>query len=303
MQHNRKHTHHMFIMNNDSEEVMFEYTGKEFNFPKDMTILRFHPSITKIKACLLGNYTQLREVVLHEGILQIGKEAFQDCASLESVTLPSTMIKIHAHAFHECTRLRNIIFNNGLREIETFAFYGCTSLECITIPSTVTDIGNYAFHGCANLREVELKDDGLQIQNMGKYIFGGCSSMERLPFPSISTRLRNIISTDQVEVKSKIDELLGIEIMIETGFGNDVQRVTWRPIVREGTEIYLSLADYCGRCEVWGPIKQCLDKIVKLIRYYEIKEETTLFELHWKAKMDQLEVPGPVKDTILQYLL
>ena len=288
----------MPIMDYD-REVIFEYTGKEFNFPKDMIILRFHPSITKIKACLFGNYTQLREVVLHEGILQIGKEAFQDCTSLESVTLPSTMIKIHAHAFHECTRLRNIIFNNGLREIETFAFYGCTSLERITIPSTVTDIGNYAFHGCANLREVELKDDGLQIQNMGKYIFGGCS-MERMTFPSISTRLSNIISTDQVEVKSKIDELIsvGIELMLEGDY-DPPPRLTLRLIARESSEIFLPN----GNCDMWDDIKQCLDKIVKLIRYYEIKEETTLFELAWKAKMDQVEVPGPVKDTILQYLL
>ena len=53
------------------------------------------------------------------------------------------------------------------------------------------------------------------------------------------------------------------------------------------------------------------------IRYYEIKEATSLFELAlWKANLDQAsemtrrstrgkyraEVPGPVKETILQYL-
>jgi len=60
-----------------------------------------------------------------------------------------------------------------------------------------------------------------------------------------------------------------------------------------------------------------LDEIVSLIVYYEMKEATTLFELAlWKARIDQtdmsnpadrtasrIEVPGPVKDTILQYLL
>ena len=62
--------------------------------------------------------------------------------------------------------------------------------------------------------------------------------------------------------------------------------------------------------------KEKLAKIKGLIRYYEIKEATVIFELAlWKVKMGQveeanninreacrIEVPGPVKNTILQYL-
>jgi len=57
--------------------------------------------------------------------------------------------------------------------------------------------------------------------------------------------------------------------------------------------------------------KEKLGMIVRLIRYYEIKEATTSFELAlWKSKISQaegdfagrgvcrVEVPGPVKDTI-----
>lgn len=63
-------------------------------------------------------------------------------------------------------------------------------------------------------------------------------------------------------------------------------------------------------------IKEDLDKIVRLIAYYEIKEATSTFELAlWKLRLDQvgnasagnrkhfhMDVPGPVKDAILQYL-
>ena len=283
----------------NSEEVIFEYKGYE-EVPVNVTKVLCHQSITKIKACSFENCTKLREIVLTDGIVQIGKQAFSGCSSLESITLPSTMIKIYSHAFCKCTRLQNVTLNNGLKEIKTFAFYGCTSLQRITIPSTVTDISNYAFHRCVNLREVELKNDGLQIRNMGKSVFDGCSLIERLPFPSISTRLRNIISTDQVEVKSKIDELIsvGIELMLEGDY-DPPPRLSLRPIARENSELFLP----SGNCNEWDWIIQCLDKIIRLIRYYEIKEETTLFELAWKAKMDYIEVPGPVKDTILQYLL
>ena len=63
-------------------------------------------------------------------------------------------------------------------------------------------------------------------------------------------------------------------------------------------------------------MRSSLDKIVDLIVYYEMKEATIIVELAlWKAKIDQtdennpadrdvcrIEVPGPVKDAILQYL-
>ena len=64
----------------------------------------------------------------------------------------------------------------------------------------------------------------------------------------------------------------------------------------------------------WITVKRRIDQVVKLITYYEIKEATTQFELAmWKFNIDQaenpteraayrLEVPGPIKDTILQFL-
>ena len=66
----------------------------------------------------------------------------------------------------------------------------------------------------------------------------------------------------------------------------------------------------------WDTIKQRdVDPINKLIAYFEKKEATSLFELAlWKFRVNQaeandinrdacrIEVPGPVKDDILQYL-
>ena len=59
-----------------------------------------------------------------------------------------------------------------------------------------------------------------------------------------------------------------------------------------------------------------LGRITRLVSYYELKEATITFELAlWKIKLDEavignntnrndyrMDVPGPVKDTILQYL-
>ena len=66
----------------------------------------------------------------------------------------------------------------------------------------------------------------------------------------------------------------------------------------------------------WNRVRQSLDKIIRLISYSELKEATSMLELAlWKFKLDQvdkanpiprkkcrMDVPGPVKDIILQYL-
>ena len=55
--------------------------------------------------------TQLREVVLNEGLKKIGVLAFDGCELLESITLPSTVTDI-GNAFCDCTKLREVAIND-----------------------------------------------------------------------------------------------------------------------------------------------------------------------------------------------
>ena len=66
----------------------------------------------------------------------------------------------------------------------------------------------------------------------------------------------------------------------------------------------------------WDDTRRDIGRVTRLVSYYELKEATTTFELAlWKSKLYQLDatnttnradyridVPGPVKDTMLQYL-
>ena len=88
-------------------------------------------------------------------------------------------------------------------------------------------------------------------------------------------------------------------------------------VERRGSEIFVSSSVLdVAKGMNWNSIKQWrLGQISKSIVHYEMKEGLTLFELAlWKAKLDQMdesycyrdacriEVPGPVKNAILQYL-
>jgi len=279
-----------------SDVVVFEYMGINEDVPKNITHLQFHPMVTDTDGGF-GTFMDcihLREVVFNEGLQRIGHSDFWDCLALESITLPSTVTYVSHEAFRGCTSLREVVLNDGLREIGTRVFQHCTALERITIPSTVTKIGDGAFLGCDNLREVLLHEN---IIEMDKWTFTDCPTLEKFNFPSISSRLRIIIRAGhyQRDMERKIDEIRGV-------------------VTRRVSELLIT-ATAMREGRNWNTVKRRLDEIVKLIGLYEMKEKTALFELAlWKAKIDhaeganikrdacRVEVPGPVKDAILQYL-
>ncbi|MBO5377398.1 MAG: peptidoglycan DD-metalloendopeptidase family protein [Ruminiclostridium sp.] len=102
-------------------------------------------------AILRGNlYSQKElpsEIVIPEGITEIGEGVFMDCTQLEKVTLPSTLKVIGVGAFKDCTNLKEINIPYGVTTISERAFENCTSVYMV-LPDTVTTIGDGAFAGC-----------------------------------------------------------------------------------------------------------------------------------------------------------
>ena len=342
-------------MSNMRQKVSyFEYTGIGCRVPKDVTHVRFHPSVTEIES-FTNPFNEcrnsLRQVTFNEGLHWIGNSAFYHCRLLESITLPSTITIIGGYAFEGCIKLNEVVLNEGLKTIDSFAFEGCKSLTSIKLPSTVTNIENEAFINCWSLEEVVLNNG---LTKIGQGSFYGCRSLENISIPpsvtkignrafqvtrlrevtlneglkklgsevfpdtlerlthiSISTRLSNVVSTYRLEVEAKVDTI--IDRAFPGSMAPNPNPGVWRPISRRGNVLRTGAVI---QGIYWPMVKRTLDQIAGLITYYEIKEATTLFELAlWKARITQaefsstadrwvyrIEVPGPVKDVILQYL-
>ena len=84
-------------------------------------------------------------VVIPEGVTEIGEWAFWSCDSLESVIIPEGVTRIGAAAFGDCDSLESIIIPEGVTEICALAFEECDSLSEVEIPSSVTQFGIGAF--------------------------------------------------------------------------------------------------------------------------------------------------------------
>lgn len=81
----------------------------------------------------------------------IYSEAFRDCSSLTSITIPNNVVSIGEYAFCNCSGLTNVTIGNRVTSIGHRAFANCSSLTGITIPNSVTSLGIEVFSLCGNL--------------------------------------------------------------------------------------------------------------------------------------------------------
>ena len=105
------------------------------------------------------------EVIIPDGVTEIGELAFSDCMNLTGVIISDSVTKIGQLTFYNCKNLTNINIPNGVTEIESCAFLSCTSLENITISDNVTKIGYKSFESTLWFKNLCKNNNGFGIIN------------------------------------------------------------------------------------------------------------------------------------------
>ncbi len=194
----------------------------------------------------------MRSITLPQSVLSIGDLAFYGCDKLKTIdidknnpayifengslitadgsellfhspkasgkeyTVPETVNKIDAQAFHGCKTLKKITLSAGVNEIGDGAFTGCTKLAEIAVPERsayafdngmlfnsaqtelifcapangngdlsvpegVTSIRSEAFSGCRTFTEIALPAG---LQTVGDRAFSGCSGLTKITLPA-----------------------------------------------------------------------------------------------------------------------
>ncbi len=106
----------------------------------------FPPYLTMDGTKIKGYYedTLPANLVIPNGVTEIGGYAFENCTSLASVTIPTSVTAIGDGAFQDCK-----------------------SLASVSIPTNVTGIGLYAFQDCESLKEVKYLGPMAQWNRIG----------------------------------------------------------------------------------------------------------------------------------------
>lgn len=94
------------------------------------------------------------DVVIPDGVTEIGAMAFRDSDTLAAVTIPDSVTSIGDEAFSGCCLLKAITIPDGVKSIGKFAFWTCFHLESVTFSGSVASIGKMAFRDCDRLEAV-----------------------------------------------------------------------------------------------------------------------------------------------------
>ena len=180
-----------FVRNNG---ILEKYNGSdpEVIIPEDVTVIGqgafrqtcvsrvvFHKNVKEIQKDAFANCASLKSISIPSTVKVIGEGAFRQCMNLESVELPGSVKKLPNNLFQGCKRLTNVQIGKGTEEIGK-SFTSCESLSAITIPSSVKIIGDFAFSACTKLKTVSIMNDkatvgkrtffGTHLENKEKFI-------------------------------------------------------------------------------------------------------------------------------------
>ena len=131
----------------------------------------FYNNTPGTEATPTDRWRELKEVVIEEGVTEIGVDAFSVCTSLETVTLPESLQKIGEKAFSYCTSLKTINIPDSVNVIGPKAFFFCKSLTSIDIPEGITEIGYATFGYAENLATVNIP---ASVTRIGDFAFQNC---------------------------------------------------------------------------------------------------------------------------------
>ena len=158
--------------------VRYIYRGEESEIiPREATHITVIEGVTFVHAGAFFRHPNIVEVICHEDVEKIEREAFYECPNLRRVIMPGVKI-VEEEAFFECSALADVECGN-LEIINVAAFYFCESLKSINLPS-VRIVKSDAFVCCYALVDAEF---GNKLEIIEHSNFGSCDSLERITIP------------------------------------------------------------------------------------------------------------------------
>ena len=154
--------------------------------------------------------SNIKTVVIKDGVTSIGSYAFYYCNGLTSIEIPNSVTSIGDHAFYFCNGLTSIEIPNSVTSIGDYAFSGTAWLNSqpdgliyagkvvycykgtmpvntsITIKEGTLGIANIAFYGCSSLTSIDIPNS---VTRIGKSAFSGCSGLTSVTIPNSVTRI------------------------------------------------------------------------------------------------------------------
>ena len=128
--------------------------------------------------------TNLKGIILPNGVTSIGDSAFKNCSRLTTITIPSSTTSIGDSAFAYCY-LRSIVIPTGVTSIGNYTFSNNAGLRDITLPESLLSIGDYAFNWCGSIVNITIPSG---VASIGANSFLACYRLTDITFEDTSSK-------------------------------------------------------------------------------------------------------------------
>ena len=160
----------------DSDASVFGAILVSNTYSNGRGVLVFDDEVTSIGDNAFTNCRTLASITIPESVTYIGRESFGGCSNLTSITIPESVTSLGYYAFVYCDRLSefkgNFASDNGRCLIVSgiLAAFAPAGIKEYTIPTSVTKIGVGVFYGCDNLKNITIPKS---VTNILPYAFDG----------------------------------------------------------------------------------------------------------------------------------
>lgn len=166
----------------------------------------------------------IKNVIINEGVTNIGSWAFYEFKNLINVKIPNGVINIGDDAFDWCSSLTSIEIPNSVKKIGEGAFATCQSLINIRIPSSVTSIGFYVFGDCNRLSSIEVDENNQNYMDDNGVLYTK-DKMELIKYPEGKIQSDYTVLSDTVSIGSMA--FYNSYMLTSIEISNSVKLIKW----------------------------------------------------------------------------
>ena len=200
------------------------YTGtiENLTIPESISYEDYTFEITSIADSAFSNCASLKSVTIPDSVIRIGDSAFEDCTSLTSIKIPYSVTSIGFSAFEGCKRLRSfsvnesnsnyssqdgVLFNKDKTEIIQYPIGNERAIY--DVPNSVNSIRDSAFSGCTSLTSLTIPES---VKDISDSAFYGCVDLNKIYYSGTKSQWKAI------NIGSNNDKLIENLVKCTDGF-------------------------------------------------------------------------------------